>query len=189
MDRFGIWGAHSLAPLLSGVNLAVKGSLGNWVGFISLGIPSLSFARGKFPLDFAFYIRHPGRTILLHLQALESCRNSKFSHFHEPRMPLEFRASQLRQRKQRPKIFLSFNRARKRTLLLRPGTVAGVDYVRSLMSLQMLIKNVQELAKKEEREESEAKLREAIEILEKATSAVAGSWRDFWRTIFQEYRY
>ena len=38
----------------------------------------------------------------------------------------------------------------------------------------MLIKNVQELAK-EEREESEAKLREAIEILEKATSAVAGS--------------
>ena len=57
------------------------------------------------------------------------------------------------------------------------------------MSLQMLIKNVQELAKKEEREESEAKLREAIEILEKATSAVAGSWRDFWRTIFQEYGY
>ena len=103
-------------------------------------------------------------------------------------MPLEFWASQLRQRKQRPKIFLSFNWARKRTLLLRPGTVAGVDYVRSLMSLQMLIKNVQELAK-EEREESEAKLREAIEILEKATSAVAGSWRDFWRTIFQEYRY
>ena len=32
------------------------------------------------------------------------------------------------------------------------------------MSLQMLIKNVQELAK-EEGEESEAKLREAIEIL------------------------
>ena len=46
------------------------------------------------------------------------------------------------------------------------------------MSLQMLIKNVQELAK-EEGEESEAKLREAIEILKGATSAIAGSWRDF----------
>ena len=47
---------------------------------------------------------------------------------------------------------------------------------------------MQELAK-EEGEESEAKLREAIEILVGATSAIAGSWRDFWRTIFQEYRY
>ena len=56
------------------------------------------------------------------------------------------------------------------------------------MSLQTLIKNVQELAK-EEWEESEAKLREVIEILERATPAIAGSWRDFWRTIFQEYRY
>ena len=43
------------------------------------------------------------------------------------------------------------------------------------MSLQTLIKNVQELAKKEG-EESEAKLREAIELLEGATSAIAGSW-------------
>ena len=51
------------------------------------------------------------------------------------------------------------------------------------MSLQMLIKSVQELAK-EEGGESEAKLREAIEILEGATFAIAGSWRDFWRTIF-----
>ena len=84
----------------------------------------------------------------------------------------------MRQRKQRPKIFLPFNRARKKTLLLRPGTVVGVDYVRPLMSLQTLIKNVQELAK-EEREESEAKLREAIEILEGATFAIASSWRDF----------
>ena len=56
------------------------------------------------------------------------------------------------------------------------------------MSLQTLIKNVQELAK-EEGEESEAKLREAIEILEGTTSAIAGTWQDFWRTIFQEYRY
>ena len=49
------------------------------------------------------------------------------------------------------------------------------------MSPQMLIKNVQELAK-EEREESEAKLREAIEILEGAIFAIASSWRDFWGT-------
>ena len=98
-------------------------------------------------------------------------------------MPPELWASQLRQRKQRPKIFLSSNRARKRTLLLQPGTVAGVDCVRSLMNLQAPIKNVQELAK-EEGEESEAKLREAIEILEGAASAITGNWRDFWRAIF-----
>ena len=42
---------------------------------------------------------------------------------------------------------------------------------------------MQELAK-EEMEESEAKLREAIDILEGATFAITGSWRDFWRTIF-----
>ena len=39
-------------------------------------------------------------------------------------------ALRLRQRKQRPKIFLPFNRARKKTLLLQPGTVAGVDCIR-----------------------------------------------------------
>ena len=76
---------------------------------------------------------------------------------------------------QRPKIFLPFNRARKKTLLLQPGTVVGIDCVRPLMSLQTLIKNVQELAK-EKREESETKLREAIEILEGATFAIASSW-------------
>ena len=43
------------------------------------------------------------------------------------------------------------------------------------MSLKTLIKNVQELAK-EEGEESEAKLREAIEILEGATFATVSSW-------------
>ena len=42
------------------------------------------------------------------------------------------------------------------------------------MSLQTLIKNVQELVK-EEGEESEAKLREAIEILEGATFTIASS--------------
>ena len=51
------------------------------------------------------------------------------------------------------------------------------------MSFQMLIKSVQELVK-EEGGESEAKLREAIEILEGATFAIAGSWQDFWRMIF-----
>ena len=89
-------------------------------------------------------------------------------------MPPELWALQLRQRKQRPKIFLSFNRARKRTLLLRSGTVAGADCVKSLMNLQTLIKNVQELAK-EEGEESEAKLRKIVEILEGATFATASS--------------
>ena len=49
------------------------------------------------------------------------------------------------------------------------------------MILQTPTKNVQELAK-EEGEESEAKLREAIEILEGAISAIVGSWRDFWGT-------
>ena len=46
----------------------VEGFLGNWLGLISLVILSLSFVRSKFPLDFAFYIRHPERTVLLHLQ-------------------------------------------------------------------------------------------------------------------------
>ena len=98
--------------------------------------PSSSFVRRKFPPDFTFYIKCLGRTITLHLQAPESCRNSKFLlSLHEPKMPLELWVSQLRQRKQRPKIFLSFNRGRKRTLLLQSGTVAGADCVRSLMNL------------------------------------------------------
>ena len=95
-DCFGIRGAHSMALLWSGADLTVEGSLGNWAGFISLRTPSLSFVRDKFPPDFAFYIRRPRRTILLHLQAPKSYRNSKFSHFHEPRMPLKLWASQLR---------------------------------------------------------------------------------------------
>ena len=87
---------------------------------------------------------------------------------------------QLRQKKRRLKIFVFFNRTRKRTLLLRPGTVASADHARSLIILQMLTKNVQELAK-EEGEESEAKLRGAIEILDGTVSAIAGSRRDRWR--------
>ena len=108
-DRLDIRDVHSMVPLWSGADLTVEGSLRNWAGFISLGIPFLSFVRGKSSPDFAFYIRCLRRTILLHLRAPESCRNSKFFHFHEPRILLELWASQLRQRKQRPKIFLSFN--------------------------------------------------------------------------------
>ena len=89
-------------------------------------------------------------------------------------MPLESWALQLRQREQRLRILLFFNRTRKSTLLLRPGTVASVDRARFLVILQTPIKSMQELAK-EEGEESEAKLREAIEILEGVISAIAGS--------------
>ena len=42
------------------------------------------FVRIKFPLDCAFYIRHLGRIILLHLQTPELCRNSKFFFFFFP---------------------------------------------------------------------------------------------------------
>ena len=95
-------------------------------------------------------------------------------------MPPESWALQLRQREQRLKILLFFNRTRKSTLFLRPGTVANADHARFLTILRMPIKNVQELAK-EEGEESEAKLREAIEISEGAIPATVGSWRDPWR--------
>ena len=95
-------------------------------------------------------------------------------------MPHESWALQLSQRKWRLKIFLFFNRTRKSILLLRPGTVASANHVRSLIILQTPTKNVQELDK-EEGEESETKLRGTIEISEGAVSAIAGSWRDPWR--------
>ena len=47
---------------------------------------------------------------------------------------------------------------------------------------------MQELAK-EEGEESEAKLKGAIEISEGATLTIAGRWRDTWRATSKEYRY
>ena len=92
-------------------------------------------------------------------------------------MPPESWALQLRQREQRLRILLFFNRTRKSTLLLRPGTVANADRARFLIILQTPIKNVQELAK-EEGEESEAKLRGTIEISEGAILAITGRWRD-----------
>ena len=95
-------------------------------------------------------------------------------------MPPESWALRLRQREQRLRILLFFNRTRKNTLLLRLGTVASADRVMFLIILQTPIKNVQELAK-EEGEESEAKLRGVIEISEGAVSAIVGSWRGPWR--------
>ena len=89
-------------------------------------------------------------------------------------------ALQLRQREQKLKILIFFNRTRKSTLLLRLGTVASADHARFLIILQMPIKNVQELAK-EEGEESEAKLKEAIDISKGAIPAIVGSWQDPWR--------
>ena len=89
-------------------------------------------------------------------------------------------ALQLRQRERWLRIFLFFNRTRKSTLLLRPGTVASANRARFLIILQTPIKNVQGLAT-EEGEKSEAKLRGAIEILEGAVSAIVGNWRDPWR--------
>ena len=86
----------------------------------------------------------------------------------------------LRQTKQRLKILLFFNWTRKSTLLPQPGTVASVNRARFLIILQTPAKNVQELAR-EEGEESEAKLREAIEISGEAVLAIVGSWRDPWR--------
>ena len=127
---FGIRGAHSLVPLWSDADLAVEGFLGNWARLISLVILSLSFVRIKFPLDFVFYIRHFGRTVLSHQQTPEFCKNSKFSTLQEPRMLPRSWTSQLRQRKRRSKIFLPFNRIRRKTLLLQPWTVANVDCVR-----------------------------------------------------------
>ena len=92
-------------------------------------------------------------------------------------MPPESWALQLRQRERRLRILLFFNRTRKSILLLRSGTVASADRAKFLIILQTPIKNVQELAK-EEGEESEAKLKGAIEISEGAVSAIVGSWRD-----------
>ena len=45
-------------------------------------------------------------------------------------MPPRSWTSQLRQRKQRPKIFLHFNQTRKKTLLFKLGTITDVDCVR-----------------------------------------------------------
>ena len=89
-------------------------------------------------------------------------------------------ALQLRQRERKLKILLFFDRTRKSTLFLQLGTVASADRARFLIIFQTPTKNVQELAK-EEREESEAKLRGAIEISEEAIPAIADRWRRLWK--------
>ena len=81
-------------------------------------------------------------------------------------------------KEQRLKILLFFNRTRKDTLLLQLGTVASADRAKFLIILQTPIKNVQELARGEE---SEAKLREVIEISKGVIPTIVGSWRDPWK--------
>ena len=51
----------------------------------------------------------------------------------KPRASPGFRMTQLRQGKQRPKTFLPFNRARKKSLFLQPKSKAGVDRIRFLV--------------------------------------------------------
>ena len=130
---------------------------------------------------FHLLYKAPWEDHLPHPLALELCKSSKFFHFPwTKKMPLESWVLQLRQREWRLRILLFFNRTRKNTFLLQPGTVASVDRARISIILQMPIKNVQELAK-EGGEESEVKLKGAIEISEGAVSAIIGSWRDPWR--------
>ena len=136
------------------------------------------------PPDFAFYIRHPERIIFHTHQPWNSSKVPSLFIFleqqKEEKMSPESWALQLRQREQRLRILLFFNRTRKSTLLFRPGTVASADRVRFLIILQTPIKSIQELAK-EEGEESEAKLKGAIEISDGAILAIAGRWRHTWR--------
>ena len=137
------------------------------------------------PLDFAFYIRHPERIIFHTHQPWNSAEVPSLFIFlvrkkRKRKMLPKSWALQLRQRERRLRILLFFNLTRKSTLLLRPGTVASANRARFLIILQTPIKSVQELAK-EEGEESEAKLRGAIEISERAIPAIASRWRDTWR--------
>ena len=60
-------------------------------------------------------------------------RERKPSPPEKPRIPLRSRMTQLRQGKQRPKTFLPFNRARKKSLLLWPRPKAGVNRIRFLV--------------------------------------------------------
>ena len=177
-------GTHSLVLLWSGADLAIGGFLGNWAGFMSLVILPLSFVRMKFSLDCTFYIRHPRRTILLHSQTPEFCRNSKSPFFSlwtkNAAWILDVAVGA---KEAKAKDFPTFQLGKKEDF---PPSTRDRSKRRSCQALdepQTLIKNAQELAK-EEGEESEVKLKEAIEILEGATFATASSWRDFWRTIF-----
>ena len=162
---------------------------GIWKLKIPLGIGRNLFYLTFLPWDlcavispkFRLLYKAPWEDHRPHPLALELCKSSKFFHFPwTKKMPLESWVLQLRQREWRLRILLFFNRTRKNTFLLQPGTVASVDRARISIILQMPIKNVQGLAK-EGGEESEVKLKGAIEISEGAVSAIIGSWRDPWR--------
>ena len=85
---------------------------------------------------FRLLYKAPWKDHLSHLPALELCRSSKFFHFPwTKKMPPESWALQMRQREQRLRILLFFNRTRKNTLLLRPGTIASVDRAKILIIL------------------------------------------------------
>ena len=60
-------------------------------------------------------------------------RARKPSPPQKPRMSSRSRMSQLRRRKQRPKMFLSSNRARKKTLVLQLRPKAGLDRIKFLV--------------------------------------------------------
>ena len=129
--------------------MVVEGSLGNWARFISLNIPSLSFECGELP-PISSSIQGTLRGLSSTTTSLGTLQEFQvFFTFLEQKMPPESWALQLRQRKRRLKVLLFFNRTRKSTLLLRPGTVASADRARSLIILQTPTKNVQELAKEE----------------------------------------
>ena len=126
-----------------------------WRLRVPLGIGQNLF-RLTFPLGASCVVNSPKfhplykalrEDYLPRLLFLKSYRSSKFFHFLEQKMPPESWALQLRQRKRRLKILLFFNQTRKNALLLRPGTVASADCVRSLIIIQTPTKNVQELAK------------------------------------------
>ena len=55
------------------------------------------------------------------------------SPLQKPRTSPRFKMTQLRQGKQRPKTFLPFNRARKKSLFLQPKPEAGVNRIRFLV--------------------------------------------------------
>ena len=168
-------GKHSLALLWSGADLAVRGFLGNWAGFILLVILSLSLVRIKFSLNCAFYEGILGEPFFYIYKPLSFAGTLSPFFFSSWTKNAAWILDVVAGAKEaESKDFPTFQPARKKTFLLQPGTAGGIDCVRPSMSPQTLIKNVQELAQ-EEGEESEAKLREAIEILEGATFATTSS--------------
>ena len=133
-DHFSIRNMYSMAPLWSGMDLEVGGSLGNWARVILLDILLWTLCVVSSPRFCPLY-KASWEDHFPHPLALELRRSSKFLHSSWTKnMPPESWALQLRQREQRLMILLFFNRTRKSTLLLRPGTVASADRARFLIS-------------------------------------------------------